>query len=84
MNLVHLLFMTHFGFKKPAAKLDHSHLCHNAEFWNCTKIRLGKFDFHAAEELIIHSYKARVVATVWIIVSRKDTIMGAIQSNSLG
>ena len=59
MNLVHLLFLTPFGSEKPAARLDHSHLRHNVEFWNCTKIRPGKFDLHAAEELIIHSYKAR-------------------------
>lgn len=81
MNLVHLLLMTHFGSEKPSANLDNSHLCQNAEFWNRTKIRPGKFDFHAAEELIIHSYKARVVAMVWIIVRRQDATMRAIHSN---
>lgn len=56
--------MTHFGSKNLLAKLDNSHLCQYAEFWNCTKIRPGKFNFHTPEELIIHSYKTRVVVTV--------------------
>lgn len=64
MNLVHLLLMTYFGSEKPSAKLDHSHLCQNPEFWNCTKIRPGKFNFHVAEKLVIHSYKSHVVAMV--------------------
>ena len=81
-NLVYLLLMTHFGSEKLLAKLDHSHLCQNAEFWNYTKIRPGKFNFHAVKELVIHSYKAHVIAMIWIIVRRKNATMGVTQSKS--
>lgn len=82
MNLAHLLLMTHFGSDKPKARLDKSHLREHAKFWNRTKIRPSKFDFHAAEELIIHSYKARIAAMFWIIIRRRDAGFKCLQESS--
>lgn len=70
MDLVHLLLVNRYGSENLDARLDRSQLRQHAEFCNCTKIRPRKFDFHAAE-LIIHSYKACMIAMFWIIVRKQ-------------
>ena len=47
---------------------DPSTLHHAANFWRRKKIKKEKADFFALEELIIHSFKARVVATYWSLL----------------
>jgi hypothetical protein len=48
---------------------DPSTLHHAANFWRRKKIKKEKADFFALEELIIHSFKARVVAAYWSLLS---------------
>lgn len=51
---------------------NRSNLKNHAEFWGRKKCRPEGWDFHATEELILQSYKVRVVATLWSFVQRDE------------
>jgi len=61
MNLLYMISKAHFGGQDK----DQSSLYDAMNFWGRKRISRTKSEFHALEELIIHSYKARIVAFFW-------------------
>lgn len=66
MNLLFMLLKCHFGGEDR----DQSTLYDAMNFWNRKKISKAKADFFALEELVIHSFQARIVAIMWHKLSR--------------
>jgi len=65
MNYLYMLSNRHYG----GMGADPPTLHHAANIWRRKKIKKEKVDFFALEELIIHSFKARVVAAYWSLLS---------------
>lgn len=63
LNMIDMLLNNHYGSTKVKTS-TRSNLRHHAEFWGRKKCRPEGWDFHATEELILQSFKARVVATL--------------------
>src|SRR5436190_3644756 len=61
MNLLYMISKAHFGGQDR----DQSSLYDAMNFWGRKQIAQTKSEFHALEELVIHSYKARIVAFFW-------------------
>ena len=61
MNLLYMISKAHFGGQDR----DQSSLYDAMNFWGRKRITRTKSEFHALEELVIHSYKARIVAFYW-------------------
>jgi hypothetical protein len=52
-------------------------------FWDRKKISRTKSKFHALEELVIHSYKARIVALFWRHMEHPSALGGQQEENDL-
>ncbi|KAH6985308.1 hypothetical protein EDB80DRAFT_656411 [Ilyonectria destructans] len=61
MNYLYMISRLHFG--GPGS--DQSTLYDAMNFWTRKKISKAKADFYALEQLIIHSFQARVCALLW-------------------
>ncbi len=61
MNYLYMISRLHFG--GPGG--DQSTLYDAMNFWTRKKISKSKADFYALEQLIIHSFQARVCALLW-------------------
>jgi hypothetical protein len=57
MNLLKLILQTHFGGQST----DQSSLYYAINFWARKRIARKRAEFHTLEELIIHSFRARIV-----------------------
>lgn len=62
MNYLYMLSRTHFGAAGDGSKAT---LYDAMNFWVRKGIQTKKADFYALEQLIIHSFQARVCALVW-------------------
>ena len=65
MNYLYMISKCHYG----GIGGDPSTLHDAANYWRRKKISKTKSDFFALEELVIHSFKARVVAIYWSLLS---------------
>jgi hypothetical protein len=61
MNYLYMISRLHFGGPHG----DQSTLYDAMNFWTRKKISKSKADFYALEQLIIHSFQARVCALLW-------------------
>jgi hypothetical protein len=61
MNLVFMMTKVHFGGEDR----DQSSIYDAMNYWHRKKISKLKSDFFALEELIIHSFQARIAAILW-------------------
>src|SRR5437016_1064121 len=61
MNLLYMISRCHFG----GHDRDYSTLYYAMNFWGRKKISKAKTEFFALEELVIHSFQARIVALMW-------------------
>jgi hypothetical protein len=66
MNYLYMVSRVHFG--GPGS--DQSTLYDAMNFWTRKKISKSNADFYALEQLIIHSFQARVCALLWNILAR--------------
>ena len=69
LNMLQLIHRTHWGVVKPA---DPSTLQYAADRWGRARV-VEPNDFQAIEDLIIHSYQARVVGH-WLRLARREKI----------
>lgn len=79
MNYLYMISRSHFG----GSGSDQSTLCHAMNFWQRKKISREHADFFALEELVIHSYQARICAIFWRLLGLgRDTatIRGIVES----
>ena len=72
-NMLQLLHAIHFSGKQPA---DPSDLQWAADRWRLSRV-VQPNDFQALEDLIIHSYQARVVGS-WIRILRRQKTIGTV------
>lgn len=72
LNMIDMLLNNHYGSTKMKTS-TRSNLRNHAEYWDRKKVRPEKWDFHATEELILQSYKARVIATLWSFVEENES-----------
>jgi len=79
MNYLYMLSNCHYGGMGG----DPSTLYHAANFWRRKKIKKEKADFFALEELIIHSFKARVIAAYWSLLSETGLGESALASPTI-
>ena len=68
--MIDMLLNNHYGSTK-VKNSTRSNLRNHAEFWGRKKCRPEGWDFHATEELILQSCKARIAATLWSFVERE-------------
>jgi hypothetical protein len=66
MNYLYMLSGTHYG----GIDGDFSTLYQAANFWERKRISKAKSNFFDLEELVIHSFQARITALVWQKLSR--------------
>jgi hypothetical protein len=66
MNLLYMLSRCHFG----GPDQDQSTLYDAMNYWGRKRITKAKAEFFALEELVIHSFQARIVALMWNKLSR--------------
>ncbi len=71
MNMIELLLIKHYDSTKSKKSINRFHLRIHVEFWNRKKIRSNNWDFHVAQELILQSYKTRVIIVFWIVHKQK-------------
>ncbi|KAF5134279.1 hypothetical protein E5D57_004912 [Metarhizium anisopliae] len=62
MNYLYMLSRTHFGAAGDGSKAT---LYDTMNFWIRKGIQAKKADFYALEQLIIHSFQARICALMW-------------------
>lgn len=61
MNYIYMISRIHFGGQDR----DQSSLYHAMNCWGRKRISKAKSDFFALEELIVHSFQARITAILW-------------------
>ncbi len=66
MNYLYMISRLHFG----GAGSDQSTLYDAMNFWTRKKISKSSSDFYALEQLIIHSFQARVCALLWNMLAQ--------------
>jgi hypothetical protein len=62
MNYLYMISRTHFGESDHASEAS---LCDAMNFWIRKGISIKKSDFYALEQLVIHSFQARICALIW-------------------
>jgi hypothetical protein len=67
-----MISRAHFGGQDK----DQSLLYNAMNFWGRKRISRTKSEFHALEELVIHSYKARIVAFFWRHMEHRSALGG--------
>jgi hypothetical protein len=72
MNYLYMISRLHFG--GPGS--DQSTLYDAMNFWTRKKISKSKADFYALEQLIIHSFQARVCALLWCRLAQSGLGVG--------
>lgn len=70
MNYLYMVSMIHFGGQGG----DQSTLYDAMNFWTRKGISKSKSDFYALEQLVIHSFQARVCALVWHRLTRSGLV----------
>jgi hypothetical protein len=68
MNYLYMISRLHFG--GPCS--DQSTLYDAMNFWTRKRISKSNADFYALEQLIIHSFQARVCALIWNILTQSE------------
>jgi hypothetical protein len=66
MNYLYMMSKLHFG----GSGGDQSTLYDAMNFWSRKKVSKAKADFYALEQLIIHSFQARICAILWHSLSQ--------------
>ena len=72
MNYLYMISRLHFG----GSGSDQSTLYDAMNFWSRKKISKAKADFYALEQLIIHSFQARVCALLWSRLTQSGSELG--------
>lgn len=72
MNYLYMISRLHFG--GPGS--DQSTLYDAMNFWTRNKISKSKADFYALEQLITHSFQARVCAMLWYTLAQSKPEAG--------
>jgi hypothetical protein len=70
MNYLWLMQRTHFGNMEQQ---DASTLYHNMNFWGRKDIPADRAAFHVLEELVLHSFDARVVGLLYLRLEERGT-----------
>jgi hypothetical protein len=70
MNYLYMISRLHFG----GSGGDQSTLYDAMNFWTRKKISKSKADFYQLEQLIIHSFQARICAILWHRLGQSETI----------
>jgi hypothetical protein len=68
MNYLYMISRIHFG--GPGG--DQSTLYDSMNFWTRKKISQSNADFYALEQLIIHSFQARICAILWNMLAHSE------------
>jgi hypothetical protein len=71
MNMIEFLLINHYDLTKSKKSINRFHLKTHVEFWNRKNIRSNNWDFHVAQELILQSYKTRMIIVFWIVHKQK-------------
>lgn len=68
---------THFGGENQNSP---STLYHNMNFWNQYHIPAVKGSFHHVEELVMHSFEARIVAMFYTVLQNADVSINSAET----